>query len=695
MWIVAPALSFSLLWAAFIATGKAGIRESFLYATGAFTLCLVCVTELLSVVSLVRLETLAPFWIGIAGLAGSYLWLRGDALTFRWALDGSWQRFRGASTTLLGIGLILVAVLLVAVVSPPNNWDSMTCLMTRVARWRQEAGVGYFATTNHCHNYYAPLTEYAFLHFQILVDGDRFANTVQRFALVGSGIAASLIVREQRQPANIQVLAAAISVTLPMALLQASNTKDDLAVAFWIIAFAAGVVLYLREATVGRILYCGLALGFALLTKGNAYVVASLLAGALFAYALYGIVKTGPKAQWITRISKLACAGLAMALVALLVNSGLYARTWNTYGFAHHIVGSGLGQENLRIDEVSLAETWTNIIQNGAVHLALPSDRANAVTLAATQRIAGISDGEQARADPTRLSAITFRIQEDFTGNFLHFLLLCATAVGVAVFRRHLGINNLTVALLAAIVLALVVYSATVKWESSTARFQMPLFILGAPVTAVFVASLVAAASRSRPAERRTGLYAVLRFISARGQAAVIWTLLMSCLPYVFLNEDRPIFGTDDLPFLKMRHESIFTADRFGMYFNSRSAVRQSYLEAIDYLAAYEPREVGLSVGTNRHEYPIHTLFREKYAQIPRFDHVGVRPSNPSATLRKGEFKPPFVFDAKGNFGRFAGNFYRLGRQFDHVAIWRRIDDVEDGPRNDSELHRGFGKGVE
>ena len=695
MWIVAPALFFSLLWAAFVATGRAGIRESFLYATAAFTLVLVCATELLSIVSLLRLEALAPFWIGMAALAAAYLWRRGDALALRWALAGSWRRFRGSSAILLGIGLILATVLLVAVVSPPNNWDSMTCLMTRVARWRQEAGVGYLATTNHCHNYYAPLTEYAFLHFQILVDGDRFANTVQWFALVGSGMAASLIVRQQNQPARVQVLAAAIAVTLPMGLLQASNTKDDLAVAFWIIAFATGVTLYQREATIGRILYCGLALGFALLTKGNAYVVASLLAVALFAYSLYGIVKTTPKTQWIDHMAKLACAGLAMVLVALLVNSGLYARTWNTYGYPHHIVGSGLGQENLRIDDVSLAETWTNIVQNGAVHLALPSDRANAVTLATAQRIAAISDREQARADPTRLSAITFRIQEDFTGNFLHFLLLCATGVGVAVFGRRLGINNHAVSLFVAIVAALVVYSATVKWESSTARFQMPFFILGAPVTAVFIASLVAAANRGS-AQGRTGLYAAARrFVSARGQSAIIWILLISSIPYVLLNEDRPIFGTDDLPFVKMRHESIFTADRFGMYFNSRSAVRQSYFDALDYLAAHEPAEVGLSVGTNRHEYPIHMLFKERYAPAPRLDHVGLRPSNPSIALRNGEFKPPFVLDAKGNFGRFAGDSYQLARQFDHVAIWRRVDDADHVPRADGRPREGSADDIE
>lgn len=674
MWIIAPALFFLLLWIGFIATGRAGVRESFLYATAAFTLCVVCATELLSTVSLLRLEALAPFWIGVAAIAAAYLWRYGTPSTFHNVLERSSRCFRGSATTLLAIGLTLATVLLVAIVAPPNNWDSMTCHMTRVARWIQEASVGFLATTNHCHNFYAPLTEYALLHFQILADGDRFANAVQWFALVGSGITASLIAREQNQSASVQVLAALIAVTLPMALLQGSNTKDDLAVAFWIIAFAVGFILHLREPTVGRVMFCGLALGFALLTKGTAYVVASLLAIVLFAYGIFGIVKTTPRPQWRNRIVKLAGAGAAMVLLALLVNGGLYARTWHTYGYPHHTAGSDLGQDNLRINSPSLAETWTNIVQNSAVHLALPSDRVNRVTLALTRRIAGISDEDPAGIDPTRIEAITFRIQEDFSGNLLHFLLLCTACAGVFMFRRRLGIDNLTVALAIVIVLAAVVYSATVKWESSTARFQMPFFMLGAPVIAAFVASLVFAANRGL-AESRAGLLrTALGLISSHGQRALTWALLVGGIPYLFLNEDRPIFGTDDLPFLKTRHESIFTADRFGMYFNSRSEIRQSYFAAIDYLVAHEPKEVGLNVGSNRHEYPIHMLLKDKLAQVPRLNHVGVLPSNPSVNRRGREFEPSFVFDAKGTFGRFAGNAYHLVRQFDHVAIWRKTD---------------------
>ena len=327
MWIIAPVSFFLLLWIGFIATGRAGIRESFLYATAAFALCLVSATELLSTVSLLRIEALALFWASLAATAAAYLWWRGTPSTFRTVLNGSPRRLRGSSTTLLAIGLTLATALLVAIVAPPNNWDSMTCHMTRAARWIQAASVGFLATTNHCHNFYGPLTEYALLHFQILAGVDRFANAVQWFALAGCGTAASLIAREQNQSASVQVLAALIAVTLPMALLQASNTKDDLAVAFWIIAFAVGLILHLREPTVGRVVFCGLALGFALLTKGTAYLVALLLAIALFAYGVYGIVKTAPRTQWWNRIFKLAGEGAAMAVLALLVNGGFYTRT--------------------------------------------------------------------------------------------------------------------------------------------------------------------------------------------------------------------------------------------------------------------------------------------------------------------------------------------------------------------------------
>ena len=255
MWVVAPALFFLLLWATFVSNSRAGIRTSFLYATTVFTLCLVVATELFSVGALLRLDTLATFWTGLAAISALYLWFRSDAAIIHKALDDGWQPFREFLPTLLAMGLILVTVLLIAVASPPNNWDSMTMHMSRVVRWIQEGSVEFLVTTNHGQNHYAPLTGYAASHLQILADGDRFANTVQWFTLAGCGIAASLIARELKQPASVQILAAVIAVTLPSALMQASNTKDDLAVAFWIVVFALRIMWYLREPTLGHLLF--------------------------------------------------------------------------------------------------------------------------------------------------------------------------------------------------------------------------------------------------------------------------------------------------------------------------------------------------------------------------------------------------------------------------------------------------------
>ena len=144
---------------------------------------------------------------------------------------------------------------------------------------------------------------------------------MQWLALVGCGIAASLIARELKQPFPVQVLALVIATTLPMGLLQAASTQNDLVVSFWLLAFVLFALQYLRKPTVGRMSFCGLALGFALLTKGTAYAVAPPLAAMLL---LYGIIHT----QGARPRMKLASAAMVILAIALLLNSSHWARNW-------------------------------------------------------------------------------------------------------------------------------------------------------------------------------------------------------------------------------------------------------------------------------------------------------------------------------------------------------------------------------
>ena len=225
--IIILAVFFTTLLLAFAGAGRCGLRQSFVYAATVYTLCLVFATEFFSIWNILGFETLFAFWTGLTIVSGLYLYFYGNRQAVLHTLNGAWVRFR-ASKALWAVTLVWVIILAIALVYPPNNWDSIVYHMARVASWIQQGSIKHFPTLYLPQISYPPLAEWHILHFQLLAGGDRFANTVQWLALVGCGIAASLIARELKQAFPVQVLALVIAVTLPMGLLQrVYDTHED------------------------------------------------------------------------------------------------------------------------------------------------------------------------------------------------------------------------------------------------------------------------------------------------------------------------------------------------------------------------------------------------------------------------------------------------------------------------------------
>ena len=82
-----------------------------------------------------------------------------------------------------------------------------------------------------------PGTEYDILQFQLLSGGDGLANMIEWFSFIGSIIGVSLIARELGAGRKGQFFSAAFCATIPMAILQASNTENHLSTAFGLICF--------------------------------------------------------------------------------------------------------------------------------------------------------------------------------------------------------------------------------------------------------------------------------------------------------------------------------------------------------------------------------------------------------------------------------------------------------------------------
>jgi len=639
MLVLIPVTFFGTLLLAFVGIGRQGLRQSFVSAATMYTLCLVCATEVFSIWNLLRLEPLLVFWTGCIILSVFSLSRYGDWGATRQAVRWASKMFRVSRFEIAAIVVILATILLIAVVAPPNNWESMVYRMTRVVMWMQQGSIAHYPTPNTTQLYHPPLGEWNILHFQILSGGDRFANTGHWFALTGCGVLASLIAKELKQSFPTQILAAVIAVTLPMGLVGGSSTQSNLVVAFWLLAFVVFTLQYFKNPTSVGLVCGGLAFGFALLSKGTAYALAPPVAATLW---LCGIVRTtGYRCR-----AKLVGVGTGVVLVALLVNGGHYARNWDLWG---HPLGPMKKPAHSHMNEqMNVSVLIANLVRNAALHWGVPQETLNALTLDTVRRVFGetidaIPGSTLGR--PLFEVGIPFSLNEYHTGNLLHFWFLAPSLLGILLFGRRVRFDPWTVGLALSVVVGTLTFCGILQWQQWNSRYHTSLFMLGAPCGAIFVARLLSrgeVGEKARPSVSSC-VGSLLHFIVGRRRSWVAGTFVVMSVPWVISNDLRSLYPVGIWQTHPPSAPSIFARSRTHMYFNNNPRVYPAYTQAIDFLAAQNPKEVGLHGDSDDYFYPIWPLLEDRLGRMPRLAYVEVLYSAP-LILRQSAYAPPFVF---------------------------------------------------
>ena len=599
MLVLLPALLFLLIMAA--AASRGGLRQGFVVATVVYTLCVVAATELLSLPAMLRLPSAAVFWAVATAVAAFWLWRKVRPEGLRRRLRRASSRCATRRLELAGVVLVLAAVFLIGVLSPPNNWESMAYRMMRVVMWLQQGSVAHYATPYLPQLYHSPLVSWHAMHLQLLSGGDRFANAAEWLSLVGCAVAASLIARELRQPFRVQVLAAVLAATVPMGLLQGSSTQGNLLAAYWLLCAVLLSAQHLRRPAWWRLACCGAAAGFAVLAKPTMYVVGPPVALAL---ALYGAVAC--------RQPKRTALALAAALViAVAVNGGHFARNLGLFGHPVSPVAfasgasAGPGQRDHVNERFGVDVLAANLVRNSMLHQGLPSAKFNSALLTATaELLGGIPDLPEATyGRPLARAGIQGRFNEVHAPNLLHYWLLAASAIGLAVLRkRALPANGvaLTRCLLAGWLLAVVAFSGVLVWQQWNTRWDVGLFMLGCPLAATFLAAALRQRSREVGLRVTAGLFLV---------ASCPWLLLKESAP-VF----KPRFDYDALP-----AETIFAATRTRAYFNHLGGHPSylAYAALADAIAQLQPDVVGLHHRyRSAFDYPLYTMLKERLPAV-------------------------------------------------------------------------------
>lgn len=537
-------------------------------------------TEIVSLFHLIAIIPIIVFWIVLIGALIFWRQHLLDPIVIEKTVP------RTVLWMLGSMGVLIAVIGFVALLSPPNNWDSMTYHMARVAHWQQNQSIAHYPTAIPRQNYQLPFAEYAILHLQILVGNDWLANMVQFVALLGSLTAVSLIAQRLGAGMVEQVMAMLIALTFPMTVLQGSSTQNDLVLSLWVMCLVVGILAPTDQRfSPKNVLYIGGSAGLAMTTKGTAFVYIMPL------LAWYGaMLLQNYRLQAWRQV-------LLIGMIGIMLAAPNYVRNYDSYD-------SFQGPEGSRYTNgvFSPAAFASNLIRNMALHInfATPglderfnlSEHGDSV-ISTVHNVIGISEDDRR----TNLSGddysyrAAFAPTEDHVGSPLH-LAIYLVVLGLVVVRRRWD----TVAAYTLVWLTMIVlFSIVFRWQPWQTRLMLPGFILGAPLAAAMIA-----------AYRWQKL----------GYLALMPLYLLAVLVMI-VNANRPLYNFYEEP-----NVSILNQTRTEILFENRPEQREPFVDAVNTIHAAGCNQIGLITGEDEWEYPLWHLWRNEYGQYPEIRHI-------------------------------------------------------------------------
>lgn len=591
MLLVLPVVAFVLIFLVVRGLQSARTIErgsweaTFVMASAFWGACLALGFELLGLASSLRRPQVAGFWFAITLVAGLVVLLRRRRAAARRVHAPpvvAWAPLDVAFLIILAVPLILL--LGVGWTSPPNNIDSLLYHMSRVVHWAQNGSLAHYATAYGHQLWNPPWAELAILNLRILWGSDKPANLVQWISLIASLVAVSGVARMLGAGNWGRMLAVALAVSLPAAVLQATSTQNDLVAAFWLVAALLLVLLAGEGVRAGQwleLLALGAAFGVGLLTKGTFY---PLMFPILLLFLWWRDWRSQP---W----RSLSDTVLVLATAAL-VNLGHWGRNLAVGGTplgpplwiaGHSPIGDPAGTLYSKLLLLPFL-----LLRATALHLATPWATVNRAILDTVNAFGG-----QSIPGLEPLELVWGWNHEDLAGNPIHLLLIGISLAAALLGWRRQSRIVLAVAAVAIAGFLMLVALAVPSSQAFGARLQLPFFILSAPwVAAVMLGTRVKWLPR-----------------------ALTFCLLALSIPWVLFNTTRPVValapqpGAWELPctdtFGCTRVGSVFATSRVDLVFANARDIRDAYVSAIEALGESKCSRVGLRIDSSDFEYPL------------------------------------------------------------------------------------------
>ncbi|MBD2103187.1 glycosyltransferase family 39 protein [Leptolyngbya sp. FACHB-261] len=510
------------------------------------------------------------------------------------------------------IVLILSVSLLIALVAPPNNWDSMDYHMPRVMHWIQNRSLAHYPTYDLRQISFPPGASYIVAQFQILSGSDRFANCVQWFAFLGSIIAVSLItdIIAGKRASLISML---VCATIPMGIMQSTTTQTDLVVSFWLACFTY-FIFSTNNFSGSDVFWLASSLGLSLVTKPTAIIFGA----PLFLLLAFRILNDalGLRNRYLFEFLRTRAVTLLVVLVGGISLS--IPSYWRNY----QILGSFLGTDTgTRSTEFGLPQFISNVLKNTALNLTVPGFREWVVNIHKNLLGVSLSDSDLSLSFATEFfqgpagTPLTLLVpHEDTVANPIHSILIMLSVIAL-LFRlsskASKGSRRGDMALFQLSVvnfLGIALFCFLLKWQIWGNRLLLPEFILFSPLIAHHISTYI-----------QNKVWEGLAILIAG--VAIFYALTPMRHPILTL----PASFTGRISF--EQSQSILSLARQDIYFSgSRKELKVPYHEVVNLITTRTRcKSWGFLVrGSAIWEYPLWVLLKQKIDSF-KFKHVEVR----------------------------------------------------------------------
>jgi hypothetical protein len=378
---------------------------------------------------------------------------------------------------------------------PPNNGDSLVYHLPRVVHWIQEGSVTHFATHYLAQIELSPLHEYNLAQLHLLAGGsDRLDGYVQLAAMAVFVIGVSEVARLLGASRRGQWTAAALAVTIPTGILEATSTQNNdfagaiaIAILAVLLAWRPGPGWTVKAGAVG------LGAGLAALTKGTLPALIGPAAVVLAVVVIRREVTVRSPAQTARRT--LAVAGIA-GVSALAVCFPFFYGNVQAFGSL-----TGPVSRSTIDSQFDVRAGLGNVIRSTAADFWIGNGRSGfetTVSKAALETGQGLYDQLGVSQNDVRFALGTntraFKVQdyerltraEDYGANPWHVVLIVLTGTALAGWVLA-GDRSLRVALLLALGLAggYLLFTMTARWSAFNVRYQLPLLAAWCPLIAI------------------------------------------------------------------------------------------------------------------------------------------------------------------------------------------------------------------